>query len=336
MIGETIMSSVGEFPGDTLYWFVLLCGWALTAAVIALVWMHSRPGRTFMAGLVVGLFAGVLWPMTLWVAIGAFIAGRRTTGAVPADLDVQLRQAEAYVRQAELEGMAGQAQYWRSEWDRLNALRGGRGAAVRPSAPVVLGCTVGALVTIGALAVTWPSNLQDAAVAAPGPVAGQQGLPSAQPTTVAPRTTAPTTTAPRTPTSTANPTPTAVAGSPQVRRTGQVTVPIAGNAIDLDSPRTDPQWSTDYPDLDYYGEYFDFQSADQFLPVGATEPTFESCRNTTGYLNAYSDLDVGNVVPGDYLCLITDERRLSIVRILTFDDKAAQFDITVYDPPLPA
>jgi hypothetical protein len=317
-----------------LYWFVLLCGWALTAAVIALVWMHSKPGRTFMSGLVIGLFAGVLWPITLWVAIGAFIAGRRTAGAVPADLDAQLRQAEAYVRQAELEGMAGQAQYWRAEWDRLNALRSSGASAVRPPALVVLGCTVGALITIGALAATWPTS--SAIAAPPSPLPTPSGV--AQATTTTPRptpTVAPTTAAPTgaptaTPTQGALPT----SGPTQVRRSGAVTVSIAGSGIDLDSPRTDPQWSTDNDDLDYYEEYFYFSSARKVLYLGTTPAGFETCRNTTGYTNGQS-IDIGTVSPGDNLCIVTDENRMATVRILGFDESAAQFDIVVYDPPLP-
>lgn len=50
-----------------MFWFVLLCGWGLTAAVIALVWIHTRPGRSLLTGLQIGAAGGLLWPVTIWV-----------------------------------------------------------------------------------------------------------------------------------------------------------------------------------------------------------------------------------------------------------------------------
>lgn len=87
-----------------MYGYALVCGWGLSAAVIALVWANSRPGRSLLIAMLIGAVAGLLWPVTLWVAAAAWIYRRanRRAGATapdPAVLDAQARQAEAFARQ---------------------------------------------------------------------------------------------------------------------------------------------------------------------------------------------------------------------------------------------
>jgi micrococcal nuclease len=99
-----------------MYGFVMLCGWGLAAAVIALAWVGSRPQRRLVAGFVIGAVAGVLWPVTLWLAVGALISQRRR------------------------EAMAA-----RSGTPR----RSGRGVTV-------LGCTIASIATFGVLSTMAP------------------------------------------------------------------------------------------------------------------------------------------------------------------------------------
>jgi hypothetical protein len=147
-----------------MYGFVLVCGWGLTASLTALVWINGRSGRSLVMGLLIGLVAGLIWPTTLWVALGAAIyhrAARRsgTTGEAPEKLDAQVRQAEAFARQAELENMPTSAQYWRAEAQRLSAQQHGSGArSTRPASTglIVVGGTVASLATIGVLALAAP------------------------------------------------------------------------------------------------------------------------------------------------------------------------------------
>jgi hypothetical protein len=162
-----------------MYGFALVCGWGLTAAVIALVWINSRPGRGLPVGLLIGAVAGLLWPITLWVAVGAWLYRRAnsrasTTALDPESLDAQARQAEAFARQAELENMPTSAEYWRAEVQRLQAQRQNVGSATaRPASTglIVLGCTVASLASLGAIGLTTPSVSAQPSANGSGPVA---------------------------------------------------------------------------------------------------------------------------------------------------------------------
>jgi len=130
------------------------------------MWSNSQPGRNLTAGLLVGVVGGLLWPITLWLAIGAHLyrsAGKRagTAAANPETLQTQAREAEAFAKQAELDGMPSSADYWRAEVQRLDAQRSGAVMATRRPAStplIMLGCTVASLATIGAIALTAPSS----------------------------------------------------------------------------------------------------------------------------------------------------------------------------------
>jgi hypothetical protein len=168
-----------------MFWFVLVCGWGLTAALIALVWIHSRPGRALPVGLGIGVVGGLLWPITAWVAVGAWFYARATrrSGQAPADpaaLAGQVQQAQAYAKQAEVEGMSASAEYWRAEVQRLTAQQHSAPATItHPAATgvIVVGCTIASLATIGALWFAAPS---------PEPATATARVPSAPPGPVAP------------------------------------------------------------------------------------------------------------------------------------------------------
>jgi hypothetical protein len=148
-----------------VYGFALVCGWGLTAALIALVWINGHRGHGLLSGLLIGIVGGLFWPVTLWVALGTVLyrraAGRSgTSPQTPETFDAQVQQAEAFARQAELENMPTSAQYWRAESQRLTAQRHSSGTHnSRPAATgrIVVGGTVASLVTIGALVVTAPT-----------------------------------------------------------------------------------------------------------------------------------------------------------------------------------
>jgi hypothetical protein len=147
-----------------MFWFVLLCGWGLTAALIALVWIHTRPARSLLTGLGIGVAGGLLWPVTVWVAIGAALYARagRASRSAPADgaeIAAQVQQAHAFARQAEIEGMAASAEYWRAEVQRLTAQQPAQ-SRTHPAATsvIVLACTLASLATIGGLWLSAPSS----------------------------------------------------------------------------------------------------------------------------------------------------------------------------------
>lgn len=189
-----------------MYGFAVVCGWALTAVLIALVWIDSRPSRRLPVGLLFGAVAGVLWPITLWIAVGAWLHRRASlrAGNAPeidaASLEAQAREADAFARQAVLESMPSSAAYWRAEAQRLTAQRAAAGtAAARPAAtgPIVIGCTVASLVTIGAIGLADPPVPVADAAGTGGPVAALPGapaprleLPSSRPQSAVPERTA--------------------------------------------------------------------------------------------------------------------------------------------------
>ncbi|MGH8964053.1 MAG: hypothetical protein ACRDXB_01810, partial [Actinomycetes bacterium] len=149
-----------------MFWFVLMCGWGLTAALIALVWIHTRLDRSLPVGLGIGIVGGLLWPVTFWIAVGAWYYARtaRRSGqapADPADIARQVQQAQAYAHQAEIEGMTASAEYWRAELQRLGAQQqAGPAPRTYPAAtgPIVVGCTIASLATVGALWFATPSS----------------------------------------------------------------------------------------------------------------------------------------------------------------------------------
>jgi endonuclease YncB( thermonuclease family) len=65
-----------------MYGFFVLSGWAVAAAVVALAWVGWRPGRRLVTGMVIGVVTGILWPITLWVGVGALISQQRRRRAV--------------------------------------------------------------------------------------------------------------------------------------------------------------------------------------------------------------------------------------------------------------
>lgn len=162
-----------------MFWFALVCGWGITAAIIALVWITVWREGHLGVGVVVGAVAGALWPVTLWVAVGAWLLNRASNGpaasavSTAAQTQSQVAEAEAFAKQAEIEGMPTSAAYWRAEVQRLSA-HGATTASSRPGSTglIVLGCAVAALATLGALVVAAPSWSSTASDTSPLSAAG--------------------------------------------------------------------------------------------------------------------------------------------------------------------
>ncbi|WP_141566595.1 DUF4175 domain-containing protein [Pseudonocardia sp. N23] len=172
-----------------MFWFALVCGWVLTAAVIALVWINVRREGRLGVGVAVGAIGGVLWPVTLWVAVGALLLNRATnrrrssTVSTVAQTKAQVDEAEAFAKQAEIEGMPTSAAYWRAEVQRLSA-QSLATASPRPGSTgvVVLGSAVAALATLGALFVAAPTSASTTPKS-PSPAASSAERPTGSSTT---------------------------------------------------------------------------------------------------------------------------------------------------------
>lgn len=107
----------------------LLTGAGVTLVTFPLLFARRYPQRPgwVVLGALIGLVAMFVWPLTIWVAGGMWLAGfarPRPTCHQPAvapQIGVQIAAARAYARQAEIENMPASAAYWNSEVQRLLA-----------------------------------------------------------------------------------------------------------------------------------------------------------------------------------------------------------------------
>jgi hypothetical protein len=67
------------------------------------------------------------------------------------------------------------------------------------------------------------------------------------------------------------------------------------------------------------------------LPLGDTAADYNSCRAAGGGFVSQRALDLDP--PGSYYCVRTSEKRYAALKLLSFDDDWAVFDVVVYDPP---
>jgi len=114
-----------------------------------------------------------------------------------------------------------------------------------------------------------------------------------------------------------------------VRHNGQLVLVDA--SADLDSPSSDPQWNTGTSDIDYEENTIRFIFAATALYLGDKRADYETCRNTTGYDD--QNIDIGNVAPGAYMCVKTNQGRYSALRVTLLESSKIAFDVVTYDPP---
>ncbi len=132
----------------------IVIGWVVTAAVVTVLWRRRLPARPVWPGVLVGLALGLLWPLTLWVAVGMCWHQRgRADGRSADDLPTRIAQAHAFRQQAVTEGMPVSAAYWSEEAQRLTATSA---VAAQPlgrtrTATIVAVCAVGSVVSVSAL-----------------------------------------------------------------------------------------------------------------------------------------------------------------------------------------
>lgn len=127
--------------------------------------------------------------------------------------------------------------------------------------------------------------------------------------------------------------PTASAQAPtaaSIRHRGELVL-ADGSYADLDSPSADPQWTTGSSEISYYSSQSLIDVFTSALYLGGRKADYETCRNTTGYSD--DDFDTGSVVPGDYICVKTDAKRYSALRITQVDSSRVAFDVVTYNPP---
>ncbi len=128
---------------------------------------------------------------------------------------------------------------------------------------------------------------------------------------------------------------------PSVRHAGQLTLAaVSGGGADLDSPPSDPQWggSADLNsdgDLAYGGRNVDFGFYSEVLFMKSAKADYDSCSTTTGYGSGHdSTIAVADFPIGSYICLKTNEKRYSAIRLIAVDASKATFDVVTYDPPV--
>lgn len=212
----------------------MFLGWAATAALIILLWRRRSPDRSVVPGVVVGLLAGLLWPVTLWIAVGLwwYWQGDSTPGS-PEDPEVQLAQAQAFAKQAQSEGMPTSAAYWQAEVQRLTASKKTntpwRNGA--PTGAIVAVCALGSIVTLVVVGSTADVEPAGETIASP----------------VAPPAPATTTAAP--PTSSVVPSPTSTEPPEPVGEQVSVARIVDGDTVELDDGRTVRLLGIDTPEV---------------------------------------------------------------------------------------
>jgi len=132
---------------------------------------------------------------------------------------------------------------------------------------------------------------------------------------------------------TANP---QVSAGVSVRHTGELVLASPNGAYaDLDSPQSDPQWTTNLggsSELGYYGQGDTIDTKNSpVLYLGDKIADYDTCRSQTGY--STNNIDVGSTSAGEYFCWKTSEKRYAALRLTQLDESKATFDVVVYDPP---
>lgn len=116
--------------------FVYLLGWVVTAVVITLVYARRLRGHSVIPGVLIGLVAGLLWPVALWIAIGlGWYWSCRPDPRMAATASAKLAEARAFEQHAIHEGMHNSAAYWTAEVQRLSAQEGPDRAAGKDTTP---------------------------------------------------------------------------------------------------------------------------------------------------------------------------------------------------------
>jgi hypothetical protein len=118
-----------------------------------------------------------------------------------------------------------------------------------------------------------------------------------------------------------------------VRHSGNITMTLDGNQLDLDSPARDPQWDTGSRDM-LYGSYktSTLLAYSPSIYLQKKKADYDTCRETTGYKGNVS-YESPNFNVGDYFCVKTDENRYSAVKIIELTDDKLTVNAVTYDPP---
>jgi len=116
-----------------------------------------------------------------------------------------------------------------------------------------------------------------------------------------------------------------------IRHSGQITLAINGNGIDLDSPASNPQRNSGDTDF-YYSSVgsLAFGRSSKLL-LGQTEANYDSCRESTGYDD--SNISGESFVVGEFICVKTSESRFSALKTIAVSSRSLSFDVVTYDPP---
>ncbi|MDX6364602.1 MAG: hypothetical protein QOC85_3612 [Streptomyces sp.] len=120
------------------------------------------------------------------------------------------------------------------------------------------------------------------------------------------------------------------------RHSGKITLARNGNKIDLDSPQSDPQWSSGNNDLEYGGLYGDGGASTLTISSGAAiylnqrQANYDVCLNSTGY-KAPSSYEITDMAVGDQVCVTTNEKRYSALKILELTEQRIVLDVVTYD-----
>ncbi len=137
-----------------------------------------------------------------------------------------------------------------------------------------------------------------------------------------------------------DPGPTAETRNPTpitIRHHGMLKLVGSGNqAIDLDAPSDNPQWSSKTAAEDisfsYDGKLIFNTIYAKAASIGATPANYQNCRNAPGLSDA--TIKISSLAAGQYMCIETSEHRFAALKIIDITtDPTITFEVVVYDPP---
>ena len=117
-----------------------------------------------------------------------------------------------------------------------------------------------------------------------------------------------------------------------VRHAGPLLLISQGRA-DLDAPPNDPKWTPGSLDiaLQFDGSLGVRSGSAQSVFLGSTKADYNSCSQNVRF--QYKGVDRGQLTPGAYICIKTDENRYSALQVVTASREELSLNVETYDPP---
>ncbi|WP_088319577.1 hypothetical protein [Kineosporia sp. R_H_3] len=122
--------------------------------------------------------------------------------------------------------------------------------------------------------------------------------------------------------------------TPDVRHKGPLIVTQDSGPADLDAPQDDPQWGRGNTPLGDIGRIYNGNVDFKFSQIALVKSaaTYASCLANTE-IGASDGVEVSRLRTGYSVCLMTGEKRLAVMKIISVSASKVAFDVTVWEKP---